>query len=95
LIRERGLAIPLFLFIGTNGFIVANSIAGALADYPKKAGAVSALVGSMQYGSGIIGSGLVGYFADGTPWPLGWVVALSGMGAAACSWFFVPTRSGQ
>ena len=41
---------------------------------------VSALVGALQYGSGIAGSGLVGAFADGTPWPMGWVIALSGIG---------------
>jgi DHA1 family bicyclomycin/chloramphenicol resistance-like MFS transporter len=90
-----GLALPLFLYIGMTGFIVANSIAGALTDYPKKAGAVSALVGSIQYGSGILGSALVGFFADGTPWPLGCVVALSGLGAASCAGFFVPLRGRQ
>jgi DHA1 family bicyclomycin/chloramphenicol resistance-like MFS transporter len=62
-----GLALPLFLFISPTGFIVANSIAGALADFPERAGAVSALVGAIQYGSGIIGSALVGAFAVGTP----------------------------
>ena|SRR5271165_7124468 len=87
-----GLAVPLFLFVGMAGFIVANSIAGALASFPERAGAVSALVGAIHYGTGIVGSALVGIFADGTPWPLGWVVALAGFGAAACAWFSVPTR---
>ena len=35
-------------------------------------------------------STLVGAFADGTPWPLGWVVALAGVGGVACAWFLVP-----
>ena len=77
-----GLALPLFLFVGMTGFIVANSIAGALANHPKHAGSVSALVGSCHYGSGIVGSMLVGILADGTPWPLGIVVAMAGLGAA-------------
>jgi DHA1 family bicyclomycin/chloramphenicol resistance-like MFS transporter len=66
------------LCIGLNGLIVANSIAGALSDLPEQAGAVSALVRALQYGAGILGSGAVGAFADGTPWPMGWVIALAG-----------------
>ena len=89
-----GLAVPLFAFIAMTGFIVANSIAGALTDYPERAGSVSALVGAIHYGSGIVGSALVGVFADGTPWPLGWVVGLAGIGSAVCAWFFVPTSTG-
>ncbi len=85
-----GLVVPLFLFVAMTGFIVANSIAGALASFPLRAGAVSALVGSIQYGAGIAGSALVGAFADGTPWPLGWVVALAGLGSMGCAWLVVP-----
>jgi DHA1 family bicyclomycin/chloramphenicol resistance-like MFS transporter len=88
-----GLVVPLLLFVGMTGFIVANSIAGAMASFPDRAGAVSALVGAIHYGSGIIGSGLVGAFADGTPWPLGWVVALTGLGALASACFLVPAAS--
>jgi DHA1 family bicyclomycin/chloramphenicol resistance-like MFS transporter len=76
-----GLVVPLFLFVTSTGFIVANSITGALADFPERAGAVSALIGAIQYGSGIAGSGLVGFFADGTPWPMAWVIALTGIGS--------------
>ncbi|MBL8658937.1 MAG: multidrug effflux MFS transporter [Rhodospirillales bacterium] len=80
-----GLVLPLFIFIGSAGFIIANSIAGALARFPDRAGAVSALVGAIQYGSGILGSGLVGVFADGTPWPMAAVIALSGIGSFLCA----------
>lgn len=76
-----GLVVPLFVFVSTTGFVVANSITGALADFPERAGAVSALVGAFQYGFGIFGSGLVGTFADGTPWPMGWVIAIAGIGS--------------
>jgi DHA1 family bicyclomycin/chloramphenicol resistance-like MFS transporter len=85
-----GLVAPLLFFVAMTGLIVANSIAGAMAGFPERAGAVSALVGAIHYGSGIVGSGLIGAFADGTPWPLGWVVALTGIGALACAWFLVP-----
>ncbi len=83
--RLWGLAAPLFVFVSATGFIVANSIAGALNDFPERAGAVSALVGALQYGSGIVGSGLVGAFADGTPWPMGCVIALAGIGSLLCT----------
>ncbi|ODS54123.1 MAG: Bcr/CflA family drug resistance efflux transporter [Acidobacteria bacterium SCN 69-37] len=80
-----GLFVPLFVFISCSGLIVANSVAGALGGFPAEAGAVSALVGALQYGSGIAGSGLVGVFADGTPRPMGWVIGLAGIGTVACA----------
>jgi len=86
-----GLVVPLFGLTSCTGFIVANSVAGALAAYPERAGAVSALTGAVQYGGGIGGSALVGAFADGTPWPLGWVIALSCIGSALFAWLVVPT----
>jgi DHA1 family bicyclomycin/chloramphenicol resistance-like MFS transporter len=86
-----GLVAPLFVFVSAAGFIVANSIVGALACSSQRAGAVSALVGAVQYGSGMIGSALVGAFADGTPWPMGWVIAMGGLGSVACAWLLLPT----
>lgn len=76
-----GLVVPLFVFASATGFIVANSITGALGNFPERAGAVSALVGAVQYGSGMVGSGLVGIFANGTPWPMGGVIAICGIGS--------------
>jgi DHA1 family bicyclomycin/chloramphenicol resistance-like MFS transporter len=76
-----GLVIPLFMFVSATGFVVANSITGAMDKFPERAGAASALVGALQYGSGIVSSGLVGFFANGTPWPMGWVIAICGVGS--------------
>jgi DHA1 family bicyclomycin/chloramphenicol resistance-like MFS transporter len=86
-----GLALPLLVFIGVTGFIIANSIAGVLGFFPARAGAASAMVGAMQYGAGMAGSALAGAFADGTPWPMGCVIALSGIGSALCAWAAVPS----
>lgn len=88
-----GLFLPLLAFVSVTGFVVANSIAGAMADYPEQAGSVSALVGALQYGSGIAGSGLVGMLADGTPWPMGWVIAIMGVGCMACALYVNSTPS--
>ncbi|MFM0139362.1 multidrug effflux MFS transporter [Caballeronia grimmiae] len=90
-----GLVIPLFLFLSATGFIVANSIAGALARAPGRAGAVSALVGSIHYGTGIIGSALVGLFADGTPWPMAAIIAAMSVGSLLCALLFLPAVTGK
>ncbi|ABA88351.1 transporter, Bcr/CflA subfamily [Syntrophotalea carbinolica DSM 2380] len=87
-----GLVAPLFVFVSMTGFVVANSITGAMADFPERAGAVSALVGALQYGLGMVGSGLVGAFADGTPWPMGWVIAITGVGSLLCMGLLAPER---
>jgi len=87
-----GLVIPLFVFISATGFIVANSIAGALGTFPARAGAMSALIGASQYGTGIFGSALVGFFADGTPWPMGGVIALMSIGSLLCAMLLVPSH---
>jgi DHA1 family bicyclomycin/chloramphenicol resistance-like MFS transporter len=81
-----GHVLPLFAFASATGFIAANSITNALARRPDRAGAVSALVGAAQYGAGVASSALVGAFADGTPWPMGWVIAAAGLGSALSSW---------
>jgi DHA1 family bicyclomycin/chloramphenicol resistance-like MFS transporter len=80
-----GLVVPLFVFVSTTGVIVANAMAGALAAYPHRAGAVSAFVGTIQYGAAMIGSALVGVFADGTPGPMGLIVAIAAVGGLVCT----------
>ena len=63
-----------------NGFVVANSIALAMEHFPDNAGTISALLGAFQYGGGIITSGLVGMFANGTPFPMCIIMAVCGLG---------------
>ncbi|WP_414502171.1 multidrug effflux MFS transporter [Zymobacter sp. IVIA_5232.4 C2] len=78
------LFITLFLFVSTTGLIIANSISEAMEGFPHQAGAVSALVGALQYGSGIVGSSLVGLLANGTPIPMGVVIAAMSIGSYLC-----------
>lgn len=68
------------LFVSATGLVLANSISGALGCMPQFAGSASALAGALQYGAGIFGSALVAIFADGTPWPMGFVLAVCGVG---------------
>lgn len=75
-----GLVAPVFVYVAMAGFIVANSVAGAMSAFPERAGAASALVGAVHYGSGILSTALLGRFADGTPWTMGWIIGVSGSG---------------
>ena len=34
----------------------------------------------MHYGSGVLSAAMLGWFADGTPWPMGWIVGAAGIG---------------
>ncbi|PKU24791.1 Bcr/CflA family multidrug efflux MFS transporter [Telmatospirillum siberiense] len=89
-----GLVLPLFFFFSVSGFIVANSVAGALAAFPRNAGAASAVVGATHYGSGIFSAAALGWFADGTPWTMGWIIGVTGLGSLGAALFLVrPVRT--
>ena len=55
--------------------------------HPVPAGSSEGLV--------VTATGLVGLWADGTPRPLGLVVALSGLGCLLSMLLLIPTRSGK
>lgn len=78
-----GLVLPIFFYMSMNGFIVANSVAGALAAHPHQAGAASSLVGAMHFGSGILSAAMLGWWADGTPWTMAWIMGVAGVGSLA------------
>ena len=65
-----------FVFFSMNGIIAATSTAAALDAVPNVAGSASALMGSLQYGSGIISSLLLALMSDGTPWTMAWIIAV-------------------
>jgi len=68
--------VPLFLYVSAAGHN-RQLDAGALSGFRERAGAVSALVGML---------------ADGTPWPLGWVIALCGLGSLASTRLLCPPK---
>jgi DHA1 family bicyclomycin/chloramphenicol resistance-like MFS transporter len=80
------LLVPLFFAVATVGAVLPNSTSGALAAYPEKAGAASALIGSCQLVLGALASSLIGAFGTGTAVPMAAVIA--GCGAVA----FLVTR---
>ncbi|WP_284878834.1 multidrug effflux MFS transporter [Citrobacter portucalensis] len=68
--------VSIFLLFSMNGIIAATSTAAALDAVPNIAGSASALIGALQYGSGIISSLMLAAFSDGTPWTMAWIIAL-------------------
>ena len=81
-----------FIFFWMNGIIAASATAAALDEAKEVTGSASALIGSLQYGSGIVSSLLLAAFQDGTPWPMAWVMALFAM-ASAATVVFKPSKT--
>lgn len=73
-----GIMIPVFIIFSTNGIIAACTNTAALDKVPKMAGSGAALLGSLQYGSGVISSILLAVFAskNGNPFTMAWIIAL-------------------
>lgn len=88
-----GIAVPIFVFFATNGVVAACATAAALDGVPERAGSAAALIGSLQYGSGIISSLLLAALSDGTPRPMMRVMAV--FACAAATMAFWPARAGM
>ena len=77
------MAACIFVFFSMNGIIAASATAAALDAVPGTAGSASALIGALQYGSGIISSLMLAWLNNCTPWPMAGVMTiftlLSGM----------------
>ncbi len=80
-----GLVAPAFIIVSMNGAVVANSVAGALSAYPRKAGAASAVVGAVQFGIGVLTTAMTGWFADGTAFTYAWIIGLTTVGGLAAT----------
>ncbi len=65
----------LFLALSSNGLIAANASAGALNVDPLRAGAISGLMGGVNFGIGAAASALGAAMHDGTAGPLSAIIA--------------------
>jgi MFS transporter, DHA1 family, multidrug resistance protein len=83
----------IFCFFSMNGIIAATSTAAAMDGVPEIAGSASALIGSLQYGSGILSSLLITWFSDGTPWAIAWIIAVAILIGAAIVLFGAPRHA--
>lgn len=77
-----GVIIPMFFVFSMNGIIASCSNAAALDSVPQEMkGSAAALIGSLQYGSGIlllftVFCAMLAAFSAGTPWTMSWIIAL-------------------
>ena len=82
-----GVALPVFAVFSTNGIIAACANAAALASVDSKtAGSAAALIGALQYGSGIVSTLLLTAFSDGSPRAMVWIIAAAVVLSAAMAW---------
>lgn len=88
------IVVAVFVFFSMNGIIAATSTACALDAVPNVAGSASALMGSLQYGSGIISSLLLALLSDGTPWTMGWIMAVFTLASAGMALTIRVKRAG-
>lgn len=77
-----GIVVPFFFHLSMNGVIAACATAAALDDVPEMVGAASALLGALQYGSGILSTVLLALFATETPWAMAWIIAVFAIASA-------------
>ncbi|MGX7112578.1 multidrug effflux MFS transporter [Gemella cuniculi] len=83
-----GIIIPMFLIFSMNGIIAACSNAAALNRVRGTiAGSAAALIGSLQYGSGIISSILLAIFSDGSPSVMVIIISVFTFLSALMVWF--------
>lgn len=85
--------IMILFFFSMNGVVAANSTAAALDGVPEIAGAASALIGSLQYGSGIISSLLLAWLETDTPVTMISIMTIFTVLSAAM--VFIPHRGNQ
>jgi len=73
----------LFIALSSNGLVAANASAGALNVDPLRAGAISGLMGGINFGMGALASALGAALHDGTARPLSANIAVALLVAAA------------
>lgn len=77
------IVVGVFLFMSMNGIVAAVTNAIALDKAGSVAGTAAALLGSLQYGSGIISTLLLAALPSGSAWPMIGIIAVFAVLSAA------------
>jgi len=72
-----GVLVPLFFIIGSFGFFGANTTAAGLNVDPRRAGSISALMGSVNFAVGAVASAAVSAIRDTGPRPMAVTILLA------------------
>ncbi|HLI08172.1 MAG TPA: Bcr/CflA family multidrug efflux MFS transporter [Ktedonobacteraceae bacterium] len=83
----------LFVVVASQGMVLPNATALALADHPRTAGSASALLGTLQFAIGASVAPLVGIGGTATALPMALVIAV--LGIAALTTFIILARRGS
>ena len=78
-----GILPALFVVVSSIGIVMPNATTLALANYPRRAGSASALLGVLQFIVGAAAAPLVGVAGGNTAYPMGIVIAALGVSALA------------
>lgn len=84
----------LFAALSVYGLMGGNTMAGALSVDPRRAGSISALMGSASFGAGALASWVGGLLHDGTPRPVAAVMFACLVGSSLAI-FFLALPGGQ
>ncbi|WP_028008778.1 multidrug effflux MFS transporter [Solimonas flava] len=85
-----GIVVPLFFAIASLGFSFPNATAAAMAPFGDRAGIASALLGTLQFTIAAVTGAIAGALHDGTPVPMGAVMAACGITAVTLVHVLVP-----
>ena len=87
-----GILSALFVVVASQGMVLPNATALALADHPRTAGSASALLGVLQFALGATIAPLVGVSGPTTALPM--AVVIAALGISALTTFLLLGRSG-
>jgi DHA1 family bicyclomycin/chloramphenicol resistance-like MFS transporter len=83
------IVLPMAIYLAGLGMVLPQAMAGALTPFPERAGAASALLGSVQQCAAAICGAMVGWLLGANAWPL--AIAVAAMGCATLA-VWVATR---
>lgn len=87
---------PMVVYMAGMGLVLPNAMAGAIAPFPRQAGAVSSVVGFAQYGIASLVGLAVGHAFDQSQVPMVSAIAIMGVAAlASCVLLARPGRGGD
>jgi DHA1 family bicyclomycin/chloramphenicol resistance-like MFS transporter len=76
------------LFIGCISTIGSNAMGLLLSGYPRMAGTVSSLAGTLRFGTGSVIGVIVASMPSGVTWPMILSMASCAVASALCYWIF-------
>jgi DHA1 family bicyclomycin/chloramphenicol resistance-like MFS transporter len=81
------------LFIGMQGFVMSNAMAGTSEFFPHTAATATALIGACGFATGAVGGILTGLLGDGTPLPMVSIMFAGAVSGFVLSRWLLPRQS--